>query len=174
MTDKKPMIPSEQARVAIEAMSRRVGLLHLCYARTLVREMGDARGRKLIEQSIWDYGTEVGLATRRRVEALGLEPTPENMGAGSDLSPLGFDHRAAVVDGELRIRSLTCALADVWREYGEEELGQIYCLVDPAKMQAYAPELTLVHTKCIPLGDECCELAVRPAGETKGEGKDSV
>ncbi|MCK4513403.1 L-2-amino-thiazoline-4-carboxylic acid hydrolase, partial [bacterium] len=145
----------------IEAMSRRVGLRHRCYARRLVRELGEERGRELIEQSIWDYGTEVGKATRRRVEELGLEPTPANMGRGSDLSPIGFDHRRVNVNGEFRIQSLNCVLADVWREYGEEELGQLYCLVDPAKMQAYSPELTLVHTKRIPLGDECCELAVR-------------
>jgi hypothetical protein len=33
-------------------------------------------------------------------------------------------------------------------------------------MQAYDPNLTLVHTKRIPLGDECCELAVRPTATT--------
>ena len=173
MTEDIQTVSADEARGAIEAMSRRVGLLHLCYARTLVRELGEARGRELIEQSIWDYGTEVGLATRQRVEDLGLDPTPANMGAGSDLSPLGFDHRRATVDGEPRIQSMSCALADVWREYGEEDLGQLYCLVDPAKMQAYAPELTLVHTKRIPLGDECCELAVRPTGEDAPQGKDT-
>jgi hypothetical protein len=84
------------------------------------------------------------------------------MNKGSDLSPLGFDFRSVTVDGESRSQSPKCVLADVWREYGEEELGQLYCLVDPAKMQAYSPEFTLVHTKRIPLGDECCEFAVRP------------
>jgi len=155
-------ISTDEARKAIEAMSRRVGLLHLCYARRLVRELGEERGRELIEQSIWDYGTEVGKATRGRVEEVGLEPTPANMSAGSDLSPLGFDHRRTNVDGELRIQSMSCVLADVWAEYGEEDLGSLYCLVDPAKMQAYSPELTLVHTKRIPLGHEYCELAIRP------------
>lgn len=171
-------ISTDEARKAIEAMSRRVGLLHLCYARRLVLELGEERGRKLIKQAIWDYGTEVGKATRKRVEDLGLEPTPANMGSGSDLSPIGFDHQRVNVGGEFRIQSLNCVLADVWREYNEEELGQLYCLVDPAKMQAYDPELTLVHTKRIPLGDEYCEFAVRqltdehdeiPAQENKEE-----
>ncbi len=167
MTGQDKKVTAEEARTAIEAISRRVGLLHLCYARTLVKELGKERGRELIEEAIWDYGTEVGKATRRRVLEKGLEPTPQNMAAGSDLSPLGFDHRSAMVDGEPRIHSMACALADVWREFGEEDLGQLYCLVDPAKMQAYAPELTLVHTQRIPLGDECCELAVRPTSSQR-------
>ena len=66
------------------------------------------------------------------------------------------------MEGEERQQSLGCALADVWREYGEEALGGLYCLVDPAKMQAYDPEWTMVHVKKIPNGDECCEIAVRP------------
>ena len=165
MKEKATTVSADEARKAIQAMSRRVGLLHLCYARRLVRELGEARGQELVKQAIWDYGTEVGKETRRRVEALGLEPTPANMGKGSDLSPLGFDHRSTSVDGERRIQSLSCVLAEVWREHGEEELGQLYCLVDPAKMQAYNPHWTLVHTKRIPLGDECCELAVRPVDD---------
>lgn len=155
-------VSANEARRAIENMSRRVGLLHLCFARRLVQELGEARGRELIEKSIWDYGTEIGKATRKRVEEMGLPTTVENMGKGSDLSPLGFVHRRVEVDGEPRIQSLGCVLADVWKEYGKEELGSLYCLVDPAKMQAYDPELTLIHTKRIPLGDECCELAIRP------------
>jgi hypothetical protein len=173
MKRKTNTVPADEARKAIQAMSRRVGLLHLCYARRLVRELGEARGREVVQQAIWDYGREVGDATRKRVEALGLEPTPANMPKGSDLSPLGFDHRHATVDGEPRIQSLSCVLAEVWREYGEEDLGRLYCLVDPAKMQAYNPQWTLVHTKRIPLGDECCELAVRPFDD-QGLGPDGT
>lgn len=162
MESREEAIPAEEARQAVQDMTRRVGLLHMCFARTLVADLGEEKGRELIEKAIWDYGTEIGKQTRKRVEALGLEPTLENFGKGSDLSPLGFDHGEAVVDGELRALSYGCALADVWREYGEEELGGLYCLVDPAKMQAYDPEWTMVHTKKIPEGDECCEIAVRP------------
>jgi len=159
------MIPSDAARQAVEDMSRRVALLHLSYARTLVRELGEERGRELIRGAIWDYGTRIGEQTRARVEALGLEPTPENFGKGSDLSPLGFDHRRTTVDGEARIQSFGCVLAEVWQKYGEEELGGLYCLVDPAKMQAYDPDWTMVHTNKIPDGDEYCELVVRPCSE---------
>lgn len=159
------MISRDEAREAVEDMSRRVGLLHICYARTLVDELGEERGKELIKRAIWDYGTKIGEQVKARVEAQGLEPTPENFKKGSDLSPLGFDHRRATVDGEARIQSFGCVLAEVWKEYGEEELGGLYCLVDPSKMQAYDPDWTMVHTKKIPDGEEYCELAVRPCCE---------
>jgi hypothetical protein len=162
MENREAAVPADEARKAVEDMTRRVGLLHLCFARTLVDELGDERGRELIEKAIWDYGTRIGKNTRDRVVAQGLEPTLDNFNKGSDLSPIGFNHRIEVVDGEQRHQSLGCAMADVWLEYGEEELGALYCLVDPAKMQAYDPEWTMVHTKKIPYGDECCEIAVRP------------
>jgi hypothetical protein len=60
-------------------------------------------------------------------------------------------------------------LAEVWHEYGEDELGGLYCLVDPAKMQAYDPNWTMVHTKKMPNGDQYCEIAVRRLDDTPEE-----
>ena len=165
MENQEAAIPADEARKAVEDMTRRVGLLHLCFARLLVDELGEERGRELIEKAVWDDGTRIGKNTRDRVVALGLEPTLANFDKGSDLSPIGFNHRTEVVDGEQRYQSLGCAMADVWREYGEEELGALYCLVDPAKMQAYDPDWTMVHTKKVPDGDPYCETAVRPCCE---------
>ena len=166
MEGKEAVVAKEEARQAVQDMTRRVGLLHICYARTLVEELGEKTGRELIEKAIWDYGTRVGRSTQERILAQGLEPTVENFSKGSDLSPIGFDQQKVVVEGEERQQSMGCALADVWREYGEEELGGLYCLVDPAKMQAYDPNWTMIHTKKIPNGDECCEFAVRPTAAT--------
>jgi L-2-amino-thiazoline-4-carboxylic acid hydrolase len=154
-------VPASEARDAVQNMSRRVALLHLCFARTLVDELGEEKGRELIRKAIWDYGTRVGKQSRRRVEAMGLDPTIENFAKGSDLSSIGFDSQQIVIDGEPRSQSAGCVLAEVWHEYGEDELGSLYCQVDPAKVQAYHPAWTLVHTKKIPDGDECCEQAIR-------------
>jgi hypothetical protein len=155
------MIPATAAREAVRAMTRRTALLHMCYARTLVQELGEERGRELIRQAIWEYGTKVGEQTRERVEGLGLEPTPENFRQGSDLPSIGFDSQRVTVEGEERNQVFGCVLAEVWQKYGEEELGGLYCLVDPAKMQAYDPDWTMVHTKRVPAGEEICEIVVR-------------
>jgi hypothetical protein len=165
MTDERDQVSAAEARKAVQDMSRRVGLLHMCYARTLVDELGEERGRELIEKAIWDYGTKIGHRMRERVLAKGLEPTVENMDQGSDLSPIGFDHRDVEIDGEIRAQSLGCAIAEPWHDYGEQELGGLYCLVDPAKMQAYHPDYTMVHLRKIPNGDPCCEIVIRPVGQ---------
>jgi len=164
MDDKRcdGMIPADAAHQAVEGMTRRVALLHLSYARMLVQELGEERGRELISRAIWDYGTRIGEQTRERVEALGLEPTAENFGKGSDLSPIGFDSQRTTVEGEGRTQVFGCVLAEVWQQYGEEELGGLYCLVDPAKMQGYDPGWTMVHTKKVTDGEEFCEMVVRP------------
>jgi hypothetical protein len=166
MMDKGEWVSAAEASKAVGDMARRVGLLHMCYARALVDELGEERGRALIQKAIWDYGTKIGEATRARVISMGLEPTLENMGAGSDLSPLGFGHLEVEVDGETRTRLPACTIAEPWLAHGEEELGGLYCQVDPAKMQAYDPDYTMAHPLKIPNGDPYCEIAIRPVDQT--------
>ena len=157
----KKLVSAEEAREAIQDMTRRVALLHLAFSRTLVDELGEERGRDLIRKAIWDYGTRIGERRRQRIAAMGLEPSLENTSKVSDLSPLGWDRTSTVVDGEPRTQVRGCILAQTWKEYGEEELGDLYCLVDPANMQTYNPDFTMVHVKKALAGDEYCEIAIR-------------
>ena len=69
------------------------------------------------------------------------------------------------VDGEKRSRTYGCVMAEVWHEYGEDELGRLYCYVDPASIMAYNSDFKLIHTKAVPDGDEYCELTIRPTTE---------
>lgn len=155
------MVPAEQARRGIQDMSRRVALLHMCYARMLVDALGEEKGKELIAKAIHSYGTKIGERTRARVEAQGLSNDPANAAFGSDLSPLGWDFNKVAVDGEPRIEVAGCVMAEIWREYEEEELGGLYCSVDPANMQAYNPDYTMVHVNKTLKGSPRCELAVR-------------
>ena len=170
-TEAQDDVALQEAREALLAMARRVALLHMSYARALVDALGEERGKALIEKAIWAYGTHIGERTRARVVALGHAPTPEAFALGSDLSPLAFPTERVIVDGEPRSRATQCVLAEVWREYDEEELGSLYCLVDPAKMQAYNPAWTMVHTRKIPEGDPCCDIAVRPVTKPSSTGQ---
>jgi predicted ArsR family transcriptional regulator len=162
MREERDLVPIDEARTAVQNMARRVALLHMSYARVLVDELGEEMGKQLVRQAIWEYGSRIGQRMRAAVEEQGLDPTIENMDRGSDLSPLGFESATAVVDGEARSRSVACPMAEVWREYGEDELGTLYCEVDPAKTQAYSPAWTQVHTRKLPDGDDYCEMAIRP------------
>lgn len=168
-TKEKNMIPLDEAKREVEITSRRIALLHLSYAKTLVEELGEEKGRELIAKAIKDYGIRIGEKTRKEVLDQGLEPTPENFSAGKSLRipKFGMHDRIETVevDGEPRRRAYGCVLGKLWKEYGEEKLGRLYCYVDPAKYMAYNPNFKLIHIKVVPEGHEYCEFAVRPTTE---------
>jgi hypothetical protein len=66
------IIALAEAREAVRQMSWRVGLLHICFARALIDDLGEEQGTDLIEKAIWDYGTKIGRHARERIEAMGL------------------------------------------------------------------------------------------------------
>jgi hypothetical protein len=168
-TEEKETVSLCEAKREIAVTSRRIALLHLSYAKTLVKELGERKGRELIAKAIKDYGIRIGEKTRKEVLAQGLEPTPENFSAGTSLRIPKFGMHdyieTAEVNREKRWRAYGCVLGKLWREYGEENLGRLYCYVDVAKYMAYNPRFKLMHVQCVPEGHEYCELAVRPTTE---------
>lgn len=167
--EKQETISLEKAKKEVEITSRRVALLHLSYAKTLIEELGEKKGTVLIMKAIKDYGVRIGERTRKEITSRGLEASPENFGKGEyfRVPKFGMHERSEVVkvEGEPRIRAYGCVLAKVWMEYGEEKLGRLYCYVDPAKYMAYNPKYKLIHIKALPDGDNYCELTVRPTME---------
>jgi hypothetical protein len=163
------MITFEEAKQEVEIASRRIALLHLAYAKTLIEEFGEKKGKKLVARAIKKYGILTGEKTRQEVLDQGLKPTPENFNAGKSLRipKFGMHERVETlkVNGEQRRRVYGCALAKLWKEYGEEKIGRLYCYVDPAKYMAYNPNFKLVHIRAASEGHECCEFAVRPTTE---------
>jgi hypothetical protein len=160
MTEKKETISKKEALEQIHSMITRTALIHYAFARTLVDELGEKRGKELARKAIRLYGEWVGKRVKQKTLAGGLPLTPENF--KDDLPALGWADREKVeVEGEKRSRVYTCHLAEVWRELGAPELGRIYCFVDQAKYEAYNPELQCVHVKNVLDGDPYCELAVR-------------
>ncbi len=149
---KKDLVTLEEAKKQVEIAARRIALLHLAYAKMLVEEFGEERGRKLILKAIKDYGIRIGEKMKR-----GLP----------DLSKYGVHERVEWVDinGERRARVYGCVLAKEWKEWGEDSLGRLYCHVDPAKSMSVDPREKVGHVKAIPDGDEYCELAFRPTTE---------
>ncbi len=170
----KKTITLEEAEKEVELTSKRIALLHLAFAKTLVNELGEEEGKKLTLKAIKYYGKLVGEGMKEKIEAKGLENIPENYGIGDtrDLPKYGMHSKKETfeTDGRKRRRSFGCALARVWREYGEEELGRLYCYVDLAKSMYYNPNFKLVHTKCMPERlDEECEFDMLPTTEKERE-----
>ncbi len=161
MAEKREMITKEEAFQQVKSMITRAALIHWAFAKTLIDDLGEKKGKALAKKAIELYGKEVGRRVKDRTLARSLPLTRENF--QDDLPDLGWAEREKVeVEGEKRSRVYTCHLARVWQELGVPELGRIYCFVDQAKYEAYNPELQCVHVKNVLDGDAYCELAVRP------------
>ncbi len=171
MPDESQRIPIDEAAHEVALTARRMALLHIAYARTLVNEFGPERGTELIVKAIRAYGMRIGEEVRDAVQAQGLEPTPENYGKGSARQLPSFGMHAGVEHVETeagpRLRAYGCMMGKTWNEIGESELGRLYCLVDPAKFIAYDGVHTFPHLKTIPDGDEFCEFCIREATDAE-------
>jgi len=166
MTTRDDTVPLDEAKEQVRRVCVRLGLLHLSFARTLVDELGEKKGKELILKAIKDYGVRIGEKAKAAVMAQGLDNTPANF--IEDLPLYGMhEHRGETVevDRETRRRVYGCVMGKLWNELGEGELGRLYCYVDPAKYMAFNPNFKLFHLRALPDGDECCELAVRPTTE---------
>lgn len=152
------MIDRDEALADVMKMVRRVAMLHLATAQTLNRELGREEGTRLTREVIKTYGRMIGSAVREKVLAENLEPSIENY--SEDLPGLGFEAEVLATD-PLTIKVPGCGLAQVWREYGEPELGLLYCPVDQAKYGAYNPSLVCEHkTLCLRDGGDYCEMVI--------------
>ena len=133
----------EEAKEQVEIAVTRAALLHLSFSRILVDEFGEEKGKELVVRAIMEYGRRVGERVKR-----GLPDLPKygvirkEVGGGYDR----FEN----------YRAYDCVFARTFKEYGELNLGGLYCYVDAAKTMTQDPTLKLIHTDCAACGDEFC------------------
>ena len=163
MTKEEEMIPKAEAIRAVALTCRRLGMLHLAFAMTMVEEFGQEKGEALTAKAIKEYARMIGEKKKEQALGQGWDLTLESFRKLSDLPALGMHsgRQEVVVDGEKRTRVYDCVMSQVWREYGQDRLGRIYCYVDPASVMTFNTNLKYVHTMTIPDGDACCELVFR-------------
>lgn len=168
--DKIQKVNKDDAKEQVAKVCRRMALLHLSYAKTIIEELGKEKGEKLVLKAIKDYGMRIGSNVKKEVEKRGLNNCPENY--KEDLPEYGMHEKVEYAQGddEKGLRSYGCVMGRLWHELGEDEIGRLYCYVDPAKYIAYNPDYALVHKKSIPDGDEYCEFIIRKT--TKKEQED--
>ena len=167
--NKEDMVSLREAKEQVRRVCTRMGLLHYAFAKTLVNELGDDKGKQVAMNAIKLYSKIIGGKVAERVTAKGLDKSPQNF--LEDLPMYGMHERTEVlnVEGQRRTRAYGCVMGKLWRELGAGELGRIYCYVDPAKYMAYNPDFKLIHYKALPDGDEYCELGVVPTTEKDRE-----
>jgi hypothetical protein len=154
-----------EAKEQVKRVCTRLALLHLSFSRTIIKELGEEQGKRIIMKAIKEYGALIGREAKVRCAERGESNTPSNY--LEDLPLYGMYDRLEVVHrGEGRgMRIHGCVMGRIWEELGESNLGRLYCYVDPAKYMAFNPNFKLVHIKAIPEGDDCCEFVIRPTTE---------
>ncbi len=167
MTVQKPTVPLDEAAAQVRLMAERLALMHLAYARTLIEELGDEKGKALILKAVMEYGRLVGERNRAGKQDLpyyGLHDGYRYQSkTGLDVREIesemsgGTDWEAFKVYG--------CVLSKIFKDYGEPELGALYCFVDAAKSMAADPGHKLIHTACELCGDDHCAFDKLPTSE---------
>ena len=148
MTDiMEDTVSLREAENEVKVVTQRLTLLHLAYARTLVDEFGWKERKRLVLKAIKEYGKRVANRTRR-----GFQSLPK----------YGFWERQ---EGKPQL----CELGKMVLEYGEEDIGSLYCLIDPAKSMFANPKQKIIHTRCLTVGDSHCEFATVPTTERDKE-----
>ena len=136
----------------VRQMGRMFGLLFHHFAKTIVEELGDVKGKKIIHEAVYRYGFERGQKIRQIVKKKGLALTLENLAEHSDLPNFGWES-----DEE---GTIDCCYAQVWQEKGSERLGILYCDVDFAVLEGYNPTIKLKRLKNVLQGDTRCKYKV--------------
>jgi len=165
-------VPFREASEQVGIVVVRLALMHLAFAKILVEKLGKKKGKEAIIEAMMEYGRLVG---------------ERNQSGHQDLPFYGFHEKYFYEDCEFvdtrekpggtgfdfsRYRVLGCKLAKIFLEYGEKELGCLYCYVDSAKSMAADPAKKLMHTACEVLGDPGCAFQV--VATTPKERKDFI
>jgi len=155
------MVSLEEAKEQVEKVCKRLALLHLAYAKTIINELGDIEGRKLVLKAIKEYGRRIGVNVREKVTQQGKKNLPENY--IEDLPFYGMHEKVEEIKikGQEIKRAYGCVMGKFWRDLSEDKIGRLYCYVDPAKFMAYNDNFALVHKKSIPDGDPYCEFIIK-------------
>jgi len=140
MAEKEGFVSLAEATHEVEVAITRLALLHLSFSKTLVEVLGEKKGKELIIRSILEYGKRIGERTIR-----GLPELPKYGVYGKYEDEKVYD----------------CVLAKTFHEYGEEDIGCLYCYVDPAKTMEVDPYHKFIHKDCAACGDDYCTLQTK-------------
>ncbi|MGI6775435.1 hypothetical protein [Acetomicrobium sp.] len=75
---KEEKVPLKEAAEQVARVCRRLAMLHLAFAKTLVAEFGEEKGKQLVLKAIKQYGISIGEEVKAKANALGLSLEPEN------------------------------------------------------------------------------------------------
>jgi predicted ArsR family transcriptional regulator len=72
---------------------------------------------------------------------------------------INVDEYVRITENTREVKTVECVAADVWRNWGAEDIGYAYnCVADFAFIQALHPKMKLERTKTLMQGHDCCDF----------------
>lgn len=161
---KDEKIRKEDAKKQVLAMAQRCAMIFQAFSEVLVEEIGEEKGKDLIQRAITLYGNRCGEKVKEKVRQKGYSLTAKNYDKVLDVPTLGWEGKKIkdLQNEWERISEVTfCPLAEYWINEDFASIGRMYCYVDQAKFTSYNQELECVHLENVLDGDKRCLIAVR-------------
>ena len=156
MGEKGKTVPLKEAADQVGVAVARLALMHLAFAKILVEKLGRKKGKEAVIKAMMEYGRLAGERSKAGRQDLPFYGFHEKY-LYKDVEFVDTRERPADKEFDLsRYRVHGCLLSKIFLEYGEKELGSLYCYVDCAKSMAADPAKKLMHTACEVVGDHCC------------------
>jgi hypothetical protein len=162
MSQEPETVSRAEAQEQVRKVCTRLALLHIAFARTLIKELGEEKGEQVIMKAIKEYGALIGGEVKARAARRGQSNAPSNYVEDLPLYGMYDSVETSGTGPGKRMKIRGCVMGQVWNELGEARLGRLYCYIDAAKYMAFNPDYKLVHEQALTEGDGCCELVLRP------------
>ena len=145
------------------ATARLMATLYYFMAKEVIETLGEEKGREIIRRAVWKFGFYRGAKIREAVDKQGLEPNLETLVQYYDLPASNLVQ--AEVDVSSNNYSETtryCTFAEVWKAFGAEALGLIYCEQDFALAAGFNEEIKCERpSNMMEPGSDKCRLLMK-------------
>lgn len=137
----------------VQRMSKFTALLYYHLTKAMVEEYGEG-AKEVIRKAVRAFGLERGRNIARRVTEAGLDLTIENLDRFYDMPIVqGWSPNARFEEGRKYSRTEACSFAEVWKEKEWNEIGRLYCDVDPAIREGYNSGISFTPKENLLEGD---------------------
>ena len=158
LNHQRPDDPMEEFKLTVTRPSRLVGRLFTVLARNVMDTFG-TEGEEWFRQTLRDYARDRGTRQALKHAQKGLATTPTNLIRENDV-PYQFAwqiEEKEATDTAYVASVHYCPYQEVWRDYGEEHIGQIYCdEVYPALCAGYSATMKCEIPQKMSKGDPVC------------------
>ncbi len=125
------------------------------FAKEMYAELGKERALEILAKAYEKLAIETG---RNEIEKLGsnsFDAWCERCKRNAARSP--DSEVVEATDKYVQMKITRCISAEAFESLGTPELCRVYCDSDWAMIKAFNPKMTLVRTKTLANGDECCD-----------------